>query len=301
MVAPRFSVLLPTHARPDVLGLAIQSVLDQTEPDFELLVVGDGVKDDTRTVVAGFTDPRIRFFDLPKAEGFGYANRNLALREAQAPLFAYAADDDLMMPDALARMGAVLDQPDVLAVYSEALWVSADGIGAPDVTNLAHPAEFHRFMKVQNSVPAGVYSYRRETFEGTDHWPLMFGAGDWAMWKAAIRRHGLGRFRSIRDILLIHFTATRTGRRDARFPRLRAWLKLADRGEHWPAALKLPIPEGEPPQLAYARALRDDPDWLPAMRAGARDLIDHLALDALARIELYDRPRHIVRRLLGRA
>jgi hypothetical protein len=223
------------------------------------------------------------------------------LREARAPLFAYAADDDLMMPDALARMGAVLDQPDVLAVYSEALWVSADGIAAPDVTNFSHPAELHRFMEVQNSVPAGVFAYRREAFEGTDHWPLVAGAGDWAMWQDAIRRHGLGRVRSIREILLIHFTAIRTGRRDAKFPRLRAWLKLADRGEHWPAALKLPIPEGEAPQFAYARALRQDPDWLPAMREGTRDLVDHLALDALARIERYDRPRHVIRRLLGRA
>jgi glycosyltransferase involved in cell wall biosynthesis len=64
-MAPRFSVLIPTHNRSTLLRLAISSVLSQTETDFELLVVGDGCTDDTADVVAGF-DARIRWLDLPE-------------------------------------------------------------------------------------------------------------------------------------------------------------------------------------------------------------------------------------------
>ena len=65
-MTPRFSVLMPTHDRPHLIGHAIRSVLAQSRADLELLVVGDGAVDGTAAVVQGFGDPRIRWFDLPK-------------------------------------------------------------------------------------------------------------------------------------------------------------------------------------------------------------------------------------------
>jgi glycosyltransferase involved in cell wall biosynthesis len=299
VTAPRFTVLMPTHYRPDVIGFAVDSVLRQSEPDFELFVVGDGVGDDTRDVVGRYDDERIRFFDMPKAAGLGYANRNVALKEAAGRYIAFAADDDLMFPDQLERMAATLDRDGVIAAYGESLWVSADGIAAPDLTNLSDARELEHFLDRANTMPFGVLAYRREAFEGADHWPDVGRAGDWLIWKHLIARFGLERIRPIREILMMHFSATRVRRR-ARVPRLRAWLTRADRGEPWPAVLRLKPLSGEPPQAPYALALRNDPGWPAAARGGARDLVDHLALEALERIDFYDRPRQIAQRVLGK-
>jgi glycosyltransferase involved in cell wall biosynthesis len=117
---PRFSILMPTHSRVDVIDLAIQSVLDQTVEDFELLVVGDGAAPGTKDVVDAFRDSRIRFFDLPKAPSYGYANRNIALREARGEFIGFAADDDLLFPDHFEILAEGLKYGAAIA-YSQAL------------------------------------------------------------------------------------------------------------------------------------------------------------------------------------
>ena len=58
---PIVSVIIPAYNREQTIGRAIQSVLNQTFQDFELIVVDDGSTDGTRAVVEGFGDPRIRY------------------------------------------------------------------------------------------------------------------------------------------------------------------------------------------------------------------------------------------------
>ena len=58
--APLISVIIPVHNRADLIGKAVASVLAQSLPDFELLVVDDGSTDDLAGALARFADSRIR-------------------------------------------------------------------------------------------------------------------------------------------------------------------------------------------------------------------------------------------------
>ena len=149
---PRWSVLLPTHHAPETLGFSIDSVLTQTDGDLELLLVGDGVTDETRALVARYSDERIRFFDRPKGPGFGYASRAEALETARGRFVAFASDDDLWAPDHLARLGGFLDSGAAIA-HSRSFWCRPDGLLVPVPFDAADPANRERF-EAENFVPS---------------------------------------------------------------------------------------------------------------------------------------------------
>ncbi len=58
---PKIAIIVPTYNRADMIGDAIQSVLEQTFVDWELIVVDDGSSDQTRQVVEAFADARESF------------------------------------------------------------------------------------------------------------------------------------------------------------------------------------------------------------------------------------------------
>jgi glycosyltransferase involved in cell wall biosynthesis len=101
-LTPAITVILPVHNRADVLGRAIQSVLDQTLPEFELIVVDDGSTDGGAAVAKSFTDPRIKIIELGDNRG-GNAARNAGLRAARAALIAFLDSDDTYLPEKLER------------------------------------------------------------------------------------------------------------------------------------------------------------------------------------------------------
>lgn len=105
---PKVSVLIPIHNRADMPRTSLQSVLRQGFDDFEVLVSGDGVVDDSERVALETTDPRLRWFGFPKAPGYGYANRARTRAQAGGELVAYISPDDLWAPDHLERLVACL-------------------------------------------------------------------------------------------------------------------------------------------------------------------------------------------------
>jgi len=90
---PIFSVIIPTYNRCYILWRAIQSVLTQTYPFFEILIIDDASSDDTEKLVGQFSDPRVRYFKLRKNVGPAKA-RNFGLKKAKGKYIAYLDSDN---------------------------------------------------------------------------------------------------------------------------------------------------------------------------------------------------------------
>jgi glycosyltransferase involved in cell wall biosynthesis len=99
------------------VGRAIQSVLDQTLVDLELVITDDGSRDGTAAEIAKFTDARIRFFRFPANRG-QFAATNHCLREARGQYVAVLNSDDIFLPTKLEKqVGFLNDHPEVGAVF----------------------------------------------------------------------------------------------------------------------------------------------------------------------------------------
>ena len=112
------SVVIPTYNRADLVGRAIQSVLDQTYRNFEIIVIDDASTDDTQHVVESFTDKRIRFIKHHENSG-GPAARNSGIRAARGEYVAFLDSDDEWLPNKLDKQIALFEEssPSVGVVY----------------------------------------------------------------------------------------------------------------------------------------------------------------------------------------
>lgn len=103
---PRVTVILPTCDRPQLLPRAVASVFAQTEPDFELLLVDNNLRNPpvaTQAAEAGWTrDPRVRIL-RPVARRNAAMARNHGLAAARGEWVSYLDDDDAWRPTKLSR------------------------------------------------------------------------------------------------------------------------------------------------------------------------------------------------------
>lgn len=94
------SIILPTYNRQNTVGKAIESVLKQTYPYFELLVIDDGSTDQTEELVCALEDERVKYYKLEQNGGQSKA-RNYGMKEAQYSYIAFEDSDDLWHPNKL--------------------------------------------------------------------------------------------------------------------------------------------------------------------------------------------------------
>jgi glycosyltransferase involved in cell wall biosynthesis len=114
---PLISVIIPVYNGEKTIQETIESVLNQTFKDFELLIINDGSQDATLDIVERIKDPRLKVFSCPNAGVSATRNRGISL--ASGEYISFIDADDLWTPDKLeAQLRVLQENPKAAVAYS---------------------------------------------------------------------------------------------------------------------------------------------------------------------------------------
>jgi glycosyltransferase involved in cell wall biosynthesis len=120
MKIPKVSVIIPTYNREELIQRAVQSLLNQTNQDFEAFVIDDASTDNTAEVIKRYKDNRIKYIRMPENKG-QCVTRNIAIKQARGEYIGFLDSDDEWMPEKIEKQLRVFERsgdPNLAAVYS---------------------------------------------------------------------------------------------------------------------------------------------------------------------------------------
>lgn len=123
---PLVSIIIPTYNREEFIADAIQSVINQTYKNFEILVIDDGSKDNTKNIIQSMKDSRLFYF-LQKHNGRSSA-RNLGISISKGKYITFLDSDDLYLPEKIEKQVTYLEQNlQYSMIYSSAKCIDEKG------------------------------------------------------------------------------------------------------------------------------------------------------------------------------
>lgn len=140
---PLISIIMPTYNAAQYIGRAIESVLAQTYPHWELLIIDDASSDHTESIVHNYPDSRIQYYKVDRI-GHPAGVRNVGLQKASGELLAFLDSDDLYFPKSLESLAKpLLSQPTLAAAYGFAWFMDEHENPLPQPIQLIPNPEPH--------------------------------------------------------------------------------------------------------------------------------------------------------------
>lgn len=119
--SPFFSVIIPTYNRKTLLKTALESVLDQTFDDFEVVIIDDGSTDNTNKMIERYEDKRIKYIHQDN-HGVAHA-RNRGIENSEGKFIAFLDSDDKWVRQKLQRACDYINEcPAISIFHTEEVW-----------------------------------------------------------------------------------------------------------------------------------------------------------------------------------
>ena len=183
---PLISVVIPTYNRADLIPNAIQSVLNQTYQNWELIIVDNYSDDGTKEVIDSFKDSRISMLLLPRT-GSVAASRNFGVHHSKGEWIAFLDSDDWWFPEKLNSVRETI-QSDADLIYHDL-----------QIASGPNDAKFHRKTKSRklkdpifldlllngNDIALSSVTVRKSIFmkvNGMNESPTFYAIEDYEIW-----------------------------------------------------------------------------------------------------------------------
>ncbi|MCC5634267.1 glycosyltransferase [Nostoc sp. CHAB 5844] len=180
---PKISVIIPAYNSEKTIKLTIDSVLNQSFTDFELIVINDGSTDSTLDIVSQIQDLRLKILSFENAGG--NVSRNRGLQQASGEFVSFLDADDIWTLDKLAsQLKALQDSIDAKVAYSWTDYIDENGKFLVAGNHISVNGDVYERLLVSNFLENGSNPliYREALIELGGFDESLSAAQDWDMW-----------------------------------------------------------------------------------------------------------------------
>jgi glycosyltransferase involved in cell wall biosynthesis len=187
---PLVSIIIPVYNGEKTIQKTIESVLQQTFQNFEILVINDGSHDSTLNVINNIKDERLRIFSYPNAGVSTSRNRGLAL--ARCEFISFLDADDLWTPDKLEiQLKSLQDNSQAAVAYSWSDWIDESGQFLRSGGHITVNGKVFEHLLVRDFIESGSNPLiRKQALDEVGEFdPSVTPAEDWDMWLRLAARY----------------------------------------------------------------------------------------------------------------
>ncbi|MBN1759673.1 MAG: glycosyltransferase [Chitinispirillaceae bacterium] len=199
--APLVSIIVPTYNRPHLIGTTLQSILGQSYPNIEIVVVNDCGTPVEDVVYSMNKSNRITYIRHAKNSGLAAA-RNTGIRAARGKYIGYLDDDDFYYPDHVQTLMEYIINNNVQVAYADAamaLQHRVNGIWETKERKLLYSYDFdYDLIFVRNLFPVLCVIHAKECIDAVGGFDETFKTHeDWDLWVRMSRRYKMQHIKKV--------------------------------------------------------------------------------------------------------